>query len=84
MQAQSCSPVDYTMERLKNLFACRTIAFVGDSLVRNLGEELVRKLGARQMLQPSWQISWRDDHKVTTPHHTNVHHFFQTHVRSPG
>ena len=50
MQARDCDPVTYDVEALQQLLSCRKIAFIGDSVVRNLAVHLTGMVGDYQRI----------------------------------
>jgi hypothetical protein len=48
MQAQQCAPKEYDTKGMRELFACKRIAFLGDSVIRGLMQNLLTTLNPKQ------------------------------------
>ena len=74
LQAKQCEPKTYSVADLNELFRCRTIAFVGDSVLRNLAITLIRQVHRT----PHWRHTERH---VSTPAGAQIDFFWHDRVR---
>ena len=72
-QALECKPKTFTRTKFATLLRCRTIAFIGDSVMRNLAMALIRSVRPT----PNWRHT---DRHLSTPGGTQFDVFWHSRV----
>ena len=73
---EKCSPILYDRAGLKDVFRCKTVAFIGDSIVRLLAQRMIRDMHVRR----GWKHS--DYHHVVPGSNTRIDFYWEPTVRS--